>query len=270
MGSRVKRYHETQEEKRSTSRTETNSRLYSDLKPKNNFKDITNLDDERVVINRRGMKKNREKYHAEVALDEILKTEKPEPRQNLSDLFKSEEVLEKSNINQILKEAKENRQNYDDKESKRKLKNEHYNILTNLTKEEITKFAKNKTTSVNENEELQELLNTLTEINIRQKIAEKTSELELLNDLLPDGDETTNLPTPKPQKRISDTFVTEPHYIDHSFYTRSMDLSDKDFIDETFATKTISPFKSFLKILLIILLIIGIAIAVYFYYIKFF
>ena len=42
-------------------------------------------------------------------------------------------------INNVLEEARKNRQEKDDLEEKRKLKNQSYNILSNLNKEELEK-----------------------------------------------------------------------------------------------------------------------------------
>lgn len=266
MSSRMDRYHEKTQARPRTSRADTNSRLYNNLDKNSNYRDISNLDDEKIVINNRKSNQSREKYHAEVSLDEILTTPKKVTSQNLAELFQKEEVSEKSNINEILKEAKENRRNFDEKEAKRKLKNEKYNILTSLSKEEISELAKKKTSSVEAKDELKELIDTLAEINIRQRIAEKTSELELLNDLLPDSHDETRI-TAKPDIEIT---KTQPVILDRSFYTKSMDLSDKDFLDDSLKISKPTTAKNFFKVLLIILLIIGIIAVAYFYYQKFF
>ena len=115
---------------------------------------------------------------------------------------------------------------------------------------------------------------------MQKRILEKTSELELLNDLLPDSLEETkieavankstfNEDTKMTAKQNFDYTNTNKVTLDPSFYTKSMDLSEKDLLSDYLSDEQ-STFKNFLKIFTIIILLTGIIASIYFYYKTFF
>ena len=205
-------------------------------------------------------------------------------------------------INSVLEEAKKNRVKKDELEAKRKLKNTNYNILASLNPEELEKYKKEKVERTRpDEEELRDLIDTITSKTLAGEIDQATS-VDLLSDLM-----ATNMmdrvekPVPdkkeEPEEEIEEEEIEEKLSLskeildkeqlekvqelknkekkdrimdgsDTDFYTRSMDLSDKDFeMDDEFKEKKM-PLA--VKIILIILIIAVIAVAGYFIYRNFF
>ena len=210
-------------------------------------------------------------------------------------------------INSVIREAKKNRIKKDEMEAKRKLKNTNYNILASLNPEELEKYRKEKVERTKpDEEELRELIDTITSKTLAGEIDQQTS-VDLLSDLMATNmmdrvekpqkdeeespeDEIENEPedTEEIEEKLSlSKEILDKDQIDKvnklkeekgsgsimdesdtDFYTRSMDLSDKDFeMDDEFKEKKM-PLA--IKIILIILVIAVIAIAGYFIYRNFF
>lgn len=210
-------------------------------------------------------------------------------------------------INSVIAEAKKNRIKKDELEAKRKLKNTNYNILASLNPEELEKYRKEKVERTKpDEEELRSLIDTITSKTLAGEIDQATS-VDLLSDLMatnimdrvekpePDSDKSTD----DDDEIDEDTFEETEERLslskeildkdqiekvnklkedkesgsimdesDTDFYTRSMDLSDKDFeMDDEFKEKKLP---TAVKIILIILIIAVIAIAGYFIYKNFF
>lgn len=210
-------------------------------------------------------------------------------------------------INSVIAEAKKNRIKKDEMEAKRKLKNTNYNILASLNPEELEKYRKEKVERTKPDEdELRELIDTITSKTLAGEIDQRTS-VDLLSDLMATNmmdrvekpqkdeeespeDEIENEPedTEEIEEKLSlSKEILDKDQIDKvnklkeekgsgsimdesdtDFYTRSMDLSDKDFeMDDEFKEKKM-PLA--IKIILIILVIAVIAVAGYFIYKNFF
>lgn len=148
-----------------------------------------------------------------------------------------EEVKKKSfDINKVLEEAKKNRK-ADELEEKRSIKEEDYNVLNNLNK----KYLHQKGFSDEDNEELKELIDTITSKTMVDDIKDD-EEKELLSELLAttidikleselseteikalaEGDETKD----------TDTFSTFGTLDTNSFYSKSLELSKDDMVEE--------------------------------------
>ena len=191
-------------------------------------------------------------------------------------------------INSVLEEAHRNRQEKDEKEEKRRLKNNEYNILTGINKEELEKYReeKKKRLTTPEEEEIRELIDTIASKTLAGEIDKATS-VNLLSDLMatnvldrvegnkPEEKESTEEIDEKLSlsKKIFETSEIEKKEEtkentktekDPDFYTRSMDLSDKDFnISDEFKENSLPlPVK-----ILIFLLIVGLVLLVL-YFIK--
>ncbi len=186
-------------------------------------------------------------------------------------------------INSVLKSAKENRGIKDELEEKRKLKNTNYNILASLNKEELEKYRQEKKMKNKPDEdELRDLINTITSKTLAGEISKETS-VDLLSDLMAtsvgdkiikekdlslskeilDKDSLKKLDDAK--KDINNSQKTKDDImkdIDKSFYTKSMDLSDKDFFSDEEDEKTKVPVV--IKVLLIIILLALIGVCIYF------
>ena len=155
-------------------------------------------------------------------------------------------------INSVLAMARENR--VDKLDEKRKLKNEDYNIFSKINKKELERFRKERTGEYTKpDNELREFIDTITSKTLAGEI-DKDTTVDLLSDLMatsamdkvdPQKEEIsksqelrdiedlkrlqeltqTNL---KMQKEPTEE-VTNFKDADTDFYTRSMDLSEKDF-----------------------------------------
>ena len=209
-------------------------------------------------------------------------------------------------INSVLEHAKENRKNKDELEEKRKLKNTNYNILASLNKEELEKYRKDKVERNKPDEnELRNLIDTITSktlageiskdtgvdllsdlmaTNIMDKVDPKDYELDndkkedISKELTEEKEDKLNLSSEildkesmkkleQEKNKISDPTDDLMKDLDKSFYTKSMDLSDKDFDfgDEYENDKKIP---IIVKVLLILILIAIVLVGVYFIFQK--
>ncbi len=303
MRSRMERYQQ-QENQETTRRSSKNQELYQNIGRNTkytNFTDVTNAN----AFDLGTAKKNyrtREGYHQMKEYNDFI----PEPKvkKELDDFNYLYQDHENKiyDINSVLEEAKKNRVKKDELEAKRKLKNTNYNILASLNPEELEKYRKEKVERTRpDEEELRDLIDTITSKTLAGEIDQATS-VDLLSDLM-----ATNMmdrvekPVPdkkeEPEEEIEEEEIEEKLSLskeildkeqlekvqelknkekkdsimdgsDTDFYTRSMDLSDKDFeMDDEFKEKKM-PLA--VKIILIILIIAVIAVAGYFIYRNFF
>ena len=201
-------------------------------------------------------------------------------------------------INSVLEEARKNRQEKDEREDKRKLKNNDYNILSGMNIQELEKYREEKkkrlTTS---EEEIRELIDTIASKTLAGEIDKATS-VDLLSDLMATSimdkvEASSDLPEvkkeeskeekdesvePKEETSVTEEIVTEEikkednndktEEKDLDFYTRSMDLSEKDFnLSDDFKENSL-PIG--VKILIALIIIAIIIITGYFIYKRFF
>ncbi len=258
------------------SRTEKNQELYNDLGKLEKYTTLTDVSKlDAVELN--SAKKNyrtREGYHQ--IKDYDLNMEKPLVRKELDEFNYIYNNSHKTyDINKVLEEAKEVREK-DNLEKKRKLKNEKYNILES-SEEELEKFkeeTKLRHKPIENEEELEKLINTITSKELREEIDNAESN-GLLSDLMATN---VNEEVLKPiATKIEDTKTNDNankiekikekelgEEIDKSFYTKSLDLSAEDF--ETDEEEEVKPSKllGFLKFLLSIILITAVGFGVYY------
>ena len=285
-----------------SSRIDKNKELYQNVSNNTiytNITDVINANAFEINNNQEENLKTREAYQQ---MQKYQKVENvPKTKKELDDfnhLYKRKEN-KIYDINSVLEEARKNRDN-DNLEEKRRLKNNAYNILAGLTQKDLEKYReeKKKRKITPEEEEIRELTDTIISKTLAGEIDQATG-VDLLSDLM-----ATNIldivKEPEPQQEeeketkdeIDETILTLSKQVlnedevkevekkqqeettsnnvlgekDTDFYTRSMDLSDKDFgLDEDGKEKKLP---LFVKILLIILVLIVIALAGYFIYQK--
>lgn len=263
------------------SRTEKNQDLYNDLgslEKYTTFTDVSKI--EAVELN--AAKKNyrtREGYHS--LKDYDIDIEKPKERKELDEFnFLYNDEHKTYDINKVLEEAKELRER-DSLEKKRKLHNEKYNILES-SEEDLEKFkeeTKLRHKPIENEEELEELIHTITSKELREEIdkAESNDNNSLLSDLMATN---VNEEVLKPiATKIEDSKVEEDtkkldkvkektmslkDEIDKSFYTKSLDLSEEDFISDDEEEIKPSKFIGFLKFLFSLILILAVGFGVYY------
>ncbi len=305
MRSRMERYEkETQQE--TSRRSSKNKELYENIGRNTkytNFTDVANANAFDLGTAQKNYR-TREGYHQ---MKEYSDTFIKEPKvkkelDNFNYLYQDHEN-KIYDINSVLEEAKKNRVKKDELEAKRKLKNTNYNILASLNPEELEKYRKEKVERTRpDEEELRDLIDTITSKTLAGEIDQATS-VDLLSDLMatnmmdrvekPEKDESPKEKNEEEdEEEIEERLSLSKEILDKEqldkvnqlkdqektgsimdgsdtdFYTRSMDLSDKDFeMDDEFKEKKIP---LVVKIILIILIIAVIAVAGYFIYRNFF
>lgn len=308
MRSRMERY-EKEEQGQTARRSNKNQELYENIGRNTkytNFTDVTNANAFDLGTAQKNYR-TREGYHQIKEYNDFVPEPKVKKELDEFNYLYQDHENKVYDINSVIAEAKKNRIKKDEMEAKRKLKNTNYNILASLNPEELEKYRKEKVERTKpDEEELRELIDTITSKTLAGEIDQRTS-VDLLSDLM-----ATNMMdrVEKPQKdeeeSPEDEIENEPEDTeeieeklslskeildkdqinkvnklkeekgsgsimdesDTDFYTRSMDLSDKDFeMDDEFKEKKM-PLA--IKIILIILVIAVIAVAGYFIYKNFF
>ena len=299
MPSRMDRYIDTSE-KRTYSRSDRNKDLYENLGNNTRYTNITDVTNANAIdlTNASKNTNTREGYHQMKAYKPVEVV--PKVKKELDDfnfLYQNRENRI-YDVNRVLEEARKNRE-VDEKEEKRKLKNTSYNIITSLDKEELEKYRKERQNRIRtpEEEELRELIDTITSKTLAGEIDQATS-VDLLSDLMATNIlDRVEMPTEEkePEEEIEKTdhelelskevldknqleeikkvTIEEPIKeveedktkltgADTEFYTKSMDLSNEDFeMDMDFQEKKM-PLA--LKIFLIILVIAALIVTGYF------
>ncbi len=256
------------------SRLSKNEELYQDLGRTMKYTSFTT---EIPTVELDATKKNyktREGYQQMKEYSDFFEEEIPTAKKELKEFKELYDVDENRiyDINSILEQAKKERNFIDEREKKRKLKNEKYNITATMDENEV-KAIKNrkKMFEEEEQEELQELIDTITSHELREKIDASRNESSLLSDLMATSvQDQIDSKQKNDENLIEDTSpykgITDPKLakeIDASFYTKSMDLSDKDFdlddeMEEEFKeSKGMLFLKLFFLLLLLIVVVVG-------------
>lgn len=290
MASRMDRYKDPNNS-RELSRSVKNKELYENIGSNTRYTNITDVTNANAyeINDINTQVTTREGYHRvkEYAIPSIPKKEKKD-LENFKYLYQDRENRI-YDINRVLEDAHKNRTTNDGKEEKRKLKDESYNILTSLSKEDLEKYQKERISRAfkNDEKEIKELINTITSKTLAGEISRQTS-VDLLSELMAtnvldkvegqketppikendlslskevlDKEQLEKIKAVKEKKEQEDTGSLKG--ADNDFYTRSMDLSDKDFeMDDEFAEKKVPVA---FKIIAIIVFILALAAAAYF------
>lgn len=289
MRSRMDRYnqldHSTLENSRRSSR---NQELYRNLGTNTKYTNFTDVANSNAIeINH-----SRQDYHTREGYQQRkeygMTDYQPKVKKELDDfnyLYQDHENRV-YDINSILEAAKENRKEKDALEAKRKLKNTNYNILASLNPEELEKYRKEKQNRHKpDDRELRGLIDTITSKTLAGEISKETG-VDLLSDLMATSamdsvvsdvkeemntskdilDQASLKKVEEAKKKLPDREENDMMKdLDKSFYTKSMDLSDKDFfIDDEDDTERKVPV--IVKILLIIVLLALVAVGACFLY----
>lgn len=302
MASRMDRYRE-EEMSKTYSRSNRNKELYQNIGSNTRYTNLTDVTNANA-IDLDNAKKNantREGYHQMKEFGRNV--EVPKVKKELDDFNYLYQTRENRiyDINRVLEEARKNRTNDDEKEEKRKLKNNSYNIITSLNPEELEKYRQEKLNKVYrpEDEEIRELIHTITSKTLAVEI-DQAATVDLLSDLMatnvldkvPRQEELKDDKTKEDTKELSKEVLNEEQLAevkklkeeikeptleeasdklkdaDTDFYTRSMDLSDKDFeMDDEFKEKSLPVA---VKVILIIVVLAAIAAAGYYIFLTYF
>ena len=262
MESRMKRYDE--EPTKKMSRSERNRELYEKLDD-NTYTTYTNVKEANAIVLDAASKnyRTREGYQKIKEYGDLIP--QPKMKQKLEDLNNLYQGQENKvyDINSVIEEAKKNRVEKDELEDRRRLKNENYNILTSIDEKKLEEFRANRNKVIRaDQDEIKGLINTITTKAINGELDKETS-VNLLSDLMATQalDRVEAMGEDEQEKQVeekveqrqdilseSDLKLVEEKKeefeatnqdtnhnkvifkdMDQSFYTRSMDLSDKDF-----------------------------------------
>lgn len=228
------------------SRTTKNQQLYKELYSNKTYTEFTDITKDNVVeLSNTPRVTNRRTNNNRVTM--FYNNNNVEPKRSTLNMNASyqnifEEDKEKSyNINDIMEFARKNRTNLDEEERKRKIKSAEYSILSDLSQEKLKEYKERKEKGLTkyDEENLENLIHTITSNSLRKKIDD-----QLLEDLLPQGDSDTliskNLLDEIENGKIEDLEDDTKDYVsntsdfgdnlDKSFYTRSMDLKKEDLM----------------------------------------
>lgn len=249
MSSRMDRYDTL--EKPTSSRLSKNKKLYEELYTNSSYTEFTDINSSNVIElsnNLNNLTGRRENYQKNKEYSNAFGSDDSEYDFLDKDNNTIEEIENNTrdyDINSVLESAKKNRVEVDNLEKKRKLRTTEYDILTDLTQEKLKehKEKKKEVLSKEEEEELKDLIYTITSNTMRQDI-----DNELLSGLMPtDLDETvisedlsdklnftldieSVAEASKNSENNDSNETSEVLKLDDSFYTKSMDLSDQDLI----------------------------------------
>lgn len=262
MESRMKRYDE--EPTKKMSRSVRNRELYEKLDD-NTYTTYTNVKEANAIVLDAASKnyRTREGYQKIKEYGDLIP--QPKMKQKLEDLNNLYQGQENKiyDINSVIEEAKKNRVEKDELEDRRRLKNENYNILTSIDEKKLEEFRANRNKVIRaDQDEIKGLINTITTKAINGELDKETS-VNLLSDLMATQalDRVEAMGEDEQEKQVeekveqrqdilseSDLKLVEEKKeefeatnqdtnhnkvifkdMDQSFYTRSMDLSDKDF-----------------------------------------
>ena len=257
-----------------------------------NITDVTNANafDISNNMNEASSYKTREAYQQ---MQKYQDTEKvPETKKELDDFNYLYQKKENKiyDINSVLEEARKNRQEKDEKDEKRILKNNDYNILSGVNKQELEKYREEKRKKLTTSEEeIRELIDTIASKTLAGEIDKATS-VNLLSDLMAtsmmdkveasseiqekeedstkeQAKETEEQPEIKEIIEVEEQPEEKAEGKDPDFYTRSMDLSEKDFnLSDDFKEQSL-PIG--IKILIFLIIVAIIAVTGFFIYKRF-
>jgi len=257
MNDRRTSKYEVSENSPRKSRVDKHEKIYDEMNTKIGYSEAIDLTNG-ATIDLNGLeetRRNRENYQSVKEVQNII-APKEEP---ISKEIKKEDIVDTKSfdINVILEEAKKNRGEVDDLERKRNLKDNDYNILTNLNR----KYLHKKDITQDDTEELQELIDTITQNSLLKETTSDNSELlsELMNTAI----------KPELLKELEEAQIHEEDEQEetkkelvNSFYTKSMEITDADFdIKEELDTEIKKSNTLVIVIVTLILLILAAIIA---------
>lgn len=254
MPSRMEKYYNTNTEVKQ--RSKINEDLYRkiyDVAEYTNIEGIANIEktNEIDITKIRAMLKNREEYKREKEYRQIIKESKPKAEEQVE--FKEEE--KNYDIRDILNKAKDER-SIDD-ENYHSLKNTQYNILKGIN----LKDSINNQEYFEEEEGLKDLINTITNTSMLNKLGDRELSLNMFDELKSTGN--TQIGNSKSIRAILEeerqnqqNKEEEKNDIDKSFYTSSLSFKDDDFDELKDINVALKKNNILIKVLLVILLII--------------
>ncbi len=274
MPSRMDKYNETTDTNEiTTTRSQKNEQLYQNIYTNRRYTEIGNIEKDNVVDITNTFGKTTRSSRSDFQRNRVLYEDGfinnyEEEAQN-ENVPSENEKVKSYNLNDVLEAARKNRNIETEEEKQRKIKNVEYSILTDLSQEKLKDYRerKEKPLSKDEEENLEDLIHTITSNSLRKKIDDG-----LLTDLLPETEEEPVISTDflesldlaqeneEKATEFDTKEMTLETTLDNSFFTKSMDLRKEDIIpdeevenlvDESFKEEKIATWKIILIIVLI-------------------
>ena len=298
MRSRMDRYSNNTNVDLSNSRSKKNKELYNSIGSNTRYTTFTNVRDANKIELGRNVDNVNTRENYQRVKEFYGYSKEPKMKQELEefDHWYQDKDNKVYDINSVIDEAKKNRED-SSREALKKLDNDEYNILSDMNKEELKKYLEERKNSTKpDKEELKELINTITSKTLCGELDQKTS-VDLLSDLMATQvqdkvdmdeirqreeknkcDETMHLDNSvnlaleaqkleekiernRKEGKSSKIFGD----MDDDFYTRSMDISDKDFdMDDDLAIEMKKGVPVFVKIILVFILLLLVGVLVFF------
>lgn len=240
MASRMERYYKTRESKRRIVRNES---LYQTI-----YEDETYSNIEGVVATPKANEIDIEKIKELIASREREKNQTRKLERKPVVLEPVEEVQEEKNydIRDVLIKAKDSRETTEEKH--RNLNNTEYNILRNI--------KINNKYDLAEEDELKELINTITSTSLLNKMSDNELSLNMFDDLKSDTmfGNTSSIKSIIEEKDEDKLHNTDE--MDKSFFTSSLGFKEKDFEQLQDLNKSINKNNKIMKVILIILFVV--------------
>lgn len=265
MPSRMDRYYTDTENvnKRSSKNSDLYSKIYDEDSKYSNIEGVASIEktNEIDITKIKEMLRNREDYQREKDFRQIVKPSRESKHDYKFDVEEEKEEEKSYDIRDILEKARV--EHKDTKKDYHSLNNTQYNILKAINVDndiDAEKYFK----SVDE-EELEELINTITNTSMLNKMDGQELALSMFDDFktrshtLSDSKSIQAIMDEEYEKeRTSDLADT----LDKSFYTASMKFSKEDFGDDEVPKK--STLTTVLKILLVLIIIAVVAVTCYY------
>lgn len=243
MASRMEKYYKTRDSKRRVVRNES---LYETM-----YEDETYSNIEGVVATPKANEVDIEKIKELIASHEKQRVQTRKLVKKPIDVDLKETSFEHDeektyDIRDVLVKAKDSRENPSDEY--RNLKNTEYNILKNI------KINNNQ--SIEDEDELKELINTITNTSLLNKMSDNELSLNMFDDLKSDTMVGDSSAIRAVLQQTKDEKLHETGEMDNSFFTSSLNFKDKDFEQLQDLSNSIDKNNKIMKIILIILFVI--------------
>lgn len=270
MASRMERYYKQNSSR--SKRSERNQSLYKDIYDSSSYSNIEGIatiekSNEIDITKVKKMLKNREEYQKQKEVSRFMEQKQPmtavKPLQ-VDDLDHTRNY----DIRDILDKAKDNKKNSN---PYHRIDNTSYDILKKL------KDKKDEYPEGEDDEQLKELIHTITSNSMMNQLDDQALSLDLLDDLKASGDETIidnkdsikNIleEVKKEEKKPSMDSTSE---MDKSFFTSSLSFKEDDFEQIANLNNNLAKNNVLLKILMLVFLIVitGTIIFLVYHFIK--
>ncbi len=259
MATRMQKYYEKSQNLHS--RTERNQELYKEISNSEIDKfelssNATVLSDAKNNIDIEKIKKILDTKYNEVPKRRSIRLEKEEESKPVN--F---EDTKEYDINAILEKAKEEKETSYEKERLKKLRDTQYDILNHLDLDKSE--SKEEPPS---QDDLMELINTITAKELENKAKEDLDPLDILTDLKGVGEVTSPIEKDEALERevVNDTMTKEETDlllktaadVDKSFFTTTSSFTESDFDDFNDLKAEVNSHKTIITIVVVILMII--------------